>query len=215
MSSSKILRGQKDCTSYVMAEIAERVPGRDGLKSIKDQAADILKEARTRKEAIEMEAYRQGLEQGQAEGQKMAMKRLEPLAATFKNAIAEVETLREQLTEKHLEEILQIIVLIAEKVVHREIHLTPDTILNTVRAASAHLAETDEIIIRLHPSDYEYTREIEELLTTKLTGRRGITFVEDTAIDRGGVMIETELGDIDATIRSQIDLIRETLQEGA
>lgn len=215
MSSSKILRDKKGYASYVMTEIADRGHGRDEFKTSKDQADEILKEARSRKETIEMEAYRQGLEQGQAEGQKMAMKRLEPLASTFKNAIAELETLREQLTEKHLQEILHIVVLIAEKVIHREIHLAPDTILNTVRASSAHLAETDEIIIRLHPSDYEYTREIEELLGSKLTGRRGISFVEDTGIDRGGVLIETELGDIDATIRSQIDLIRETLLEGA
>lgn len=214
MSSSKILRDKTGCPAYTLKDIGGRKSGQDELTTSHSKAEEILREARSRKEAIEMEAYRQGLEQGQAEGQKMAMKRLEPLALTLKNAITEVETLREQITEQHLDQILRIILLVAEKVIHREFQMAPDIIIDTIRAASAHLAETDEIIVRLHPSDYEYIREIEEILGTRLTGRKAISFVEDTAIDRGGALIETELGDIDATIRSQIDLIRETLLEG-
>lgn len=214
MSSSKILRDKTGCPAYTLKDIGSRKSGQDELTTSHSKAEEILREARSRKEAIEMEAYRQGLEQGQAEGQKMAMKRLEPLALTLKNAITEVETLREQITEQHLDQILRIILLVAEKVIHREFQMAPDIIIDTIRAASAHLAETDEIIVRLHPSDYEYIREIEEILGTRLTGRKAISFVEDTAIDRGGALIETELGDIDATIRSQIDLIRETLLEG-
>jgi flagellar assembly protein FliH len=144
----------------------------------------------------------------------MALKRLEPLASTFKKAIAELEQVRDRLTEKHLEQMLQIAMSSAEKVIHREIHLSPDLILNTVRAASEHLMEMDEIMVRIHPSDYEYIREIEEILGGKLTGNKAINFVEDTSIERGGVFIETEFGDIDATIKSQIDHIRETILEG-
>jgi flagellar assembly protein FliH len=213
MSSSKILR-DKHVPHFDLEDIGSQKGGRDAVKLAKTKAEEIVREASNRKEAIEMDAYREGLEKGQVEGQRMALKRLEPLASTFKKAIAELEQVRDRLTEKHLEQMLQIAMSSAEKVIHREIHLSPDLILNTVRAASEHLMEMDEIMVRIHPSDYEYIREIEEILGGKLTGNKAINFVEDTSIERGGVFIETEFGDIDATIKSQIDHIRETILEG-
>jgi flagellar assembly protein FliH len=213
MSSSKILR-DKHVSHFDLEDIGSQKGGRDAVKLAKTKAEEIVREARNRKEAIEMHAYSEGLEKGQVEGQRMALKRLEPLAATFKKAIDELEQVRDRLTEKHLEQMLQIAMSSAEKVIHREIHLSPDLILNTVRAASEHLMELDEIMVRIHPSDYEYIREIEEILGGKLTGNKAINFVEDTSIERGGVFIETEFGDIDATIKSQIDHIRETILEG-
>jgi len=217
MSSSKILRDKTAAplTSFAMEDISGRRSGADEHESAKAKAEEILKEARRKKEAIEMEAYQQGLEMGQVEGQKMALKRLEPLADTLLKALNEVEGLRKTLTERHLTDLLDVVLAISEKVIHREIHLAPDIILETIKAASVHLADTDAVILRLHPSDYEYIREIEELLKEKLTGRKNISFVEDGSIDRGGVLIETELGNIDATIRSQIDLIRDVLMEKA
>ena len=215
MSSSKILRDKTAAplTAFAMEDISNRrhSAGEDEEAMVK--AEEILKEARRQKETIEMEAYRKGLEMGQTEGQKMALKRLEPLAETLRQALVEVEGLRKTLTERHLMDLLEVVLAISEKVIHREIHLAPDIILETIKAASAHLADTDAVILRLHPSDYEYIREIEEILKDKLTGRKGISFVEDGGINRGGVLIETELGNIDATIRSQIDLIRDVLME--
>jgi len=217
MSSSKILRDKTAAplSTFAVEDISSRRNGGDQLEDSKAKAEQILKEARRRKEAIEMEAYRQGLEKGQAEGQKMALKRLEPLADTLLKALDEVEGLRKTLTERHLMDLLEVVLAISEKVIHREIHLAPDIILETIKAASVHLADTDSVILRLHPSDYEYIREIEEILKEKLTGRKNISFVEDGSIDRGGVLLETELGNIDATIRSQIDHIRDVLMEKA
>ena len=108
---------------------------------------------------------------------------------------------------------LEILVLIAEKVIHREIQLSPDIILDTVRHACSYLTETDEIRLRVHPSDFENIREIERIISTQLTGNGSIHFIEDTTIERGGIIIETEYGEIDASIRSQIEHMQEVLLE--
>lgn len=215
MSSSKILRDKTGAplSSFAVEDMSGRRNGVNEHETARSKAEQILKEARRNKESIEMEAYRKGLEMGQAEGQKMAFKRLEPLADTFLKALNEVESLRKTLTERHLMDLLEVVIAISEKIIHHEIHLAPDIILETIKAASVHLADADAVILRLHPSDYEYIREIEELLKDKLTGRKSISFVEDGGIDRGGVLIETELGTIDASIRSQIELIRDVLME--
>jgi flagellar assembly protein FliH len=45
----------------------------------------------------------------------------------------------------------------------------------------------------------------------KLSGKKGFHIVEDSTIERGGVIIETEFGEIDATIRSQIEHMKEAV----
>jgi flagellar assembly protein FliH len=213
MSSSRIIRdsGQKDCavTPYCVKEMQYN----GNLRDIQAQAEAILKKAGAEREAIEMEAYRKGLEQGQTQGQMIAVKKIEPLIQTLSHTIEELKKMRHLIIEKHQDQILEILVLIAEKVIHREIQLSPDIILDTVRHACSYLTETDEIRLRVHPSDFENIREIERIISTQLTGNGSIHFIEDTTIERGGIIIETEYGEIDASIRSQIEHMQEVLLE--
>jgi len=197
-------------TSYTIKEMESKTkPGKKEEASL--NADDIIRNARAMKESIEMEAYKEGILKGQEEGRKMAIKQIEPLFDTLKNTIEELSGLRSSIIEKHHEQILEIIFLIAEKVIHRQIHLSPDIILDTVRAATSHLTETEEIRIRLHPSDFEYIRDIETILSKKLTGKNAVHVVDDSSIERGGVIIETEFGDIDATVRSEIEHMKEVI----
>lgn len=213
MSSSKILKDGQDLNIPIAMYDLQDMINEKGRQSADQEAVKIVKQANIRKEEIEMEAYKKGLEQGQSEGQKVMVKRLQPLFTTFKDATEQLTRQRELLTEQHIDQMLNLVCLIAEKVIHRAIHLTPDIILETVKSASTHLMETDEIHLRLHPSDYEYIREIEEILGAHIQTRDRLSIVEDNAIERGGVVIETAFGEIDATIRSQIEHIKEIILE--
>jgi flagellar assembly protein FliH len=183
------------------------------LRDAQDQAEAILRKAQEEKDAIEMEAYRKGLEEGQAQGQMVAIKKMDPLFNTLAKAIDDFKKMRQQIIEKNQDQIIEILFLIAEKVIHREIHESPEIILDIVKEACRHLTETDEIRLRLHPSDFEFIRDIERLLSKHLNGGRDINFIEDAALDRGGVIIDTEFGEIDASIRSQIEHMKEVMLE--
>jgi flagellar assembly protein FliH len=216
MSSSKILKGTKNKGCSITSYDIQDMGARGKLTKIEEahlQAEEIVKKAKGLKEAIEMQAYNEGIEKGQAEGRKMAIKKSEPLFDTFKNAIDELSCMRQSIVEKHQDQLLEIIFLITEKIIHRSIQLTPEVILDTVRAASSQLMDTDDIRLRLHPSDFEYIRDIENILARKLSGKKQIHVIEDTSIDRGGIIIDTEFGEIDATIRSQIDHMKDMLRE--
>lgn len=217
MSSSRILRknapGEFCVTPYAMQEVYSRDQQLAETEQAHKQAQAILNQARSQRETIEMEAYNQGLQQGRTQGQKIAIKKIEPLFDSLHEAIEGLSHVRQQLTAIHSKHLLKIIILIAQRVIHREIHLAPDIILDTIKAAGDKLMDTDEIRLRLHPSDYEYIREAESILTKQLSGKKNIQIIEDTSIERGGALVETEFGDIDATIRSQIEYISEALLE--
>ena len=214
MSSSKIIKGEGTGRRSVTSYTIEDMGGKGKLtksEEARKEADAIIRQAKARAEALEMEAYNQGMAKGQEEGRKIVTKKIEPLFDTLRNAITEIAQMRLSLVENHQKELMEMVFLIAEKIIHRSIQASPDILLDMVRAASMHLMETDEIHLRLHPSDFEYIREIEVALSGKLSGKKGFHIVEDNTIERGGVIIETEFGEIDATIRSQIEHMKEAV----
>jgi flagellar assembly protein FliH len=215
MSSSKILKnpGTKggSVSPYTIRDMGDKGKQVKKKEEVSRDTDTIIREARARKEAIEMEAYNEGMKKGQEEGRKIAIKQAEPLFNTLKAALDELSEMRSSIIEKNQEQLLETLFLICEKVIHRQIQISPDIVLDTVRSASRHLMETEEIRLHLHPSDFEYVREIEGLLSKKLSGKKNIHIVEDTSVERGGIIIETEFGDIDATIRSQIEHMKEVV----
>lgn len=213
MSSSRIIRDDDPRECSVSPYTVREMKDKGSLKDIQAQAEAILKKASAERESIEMEAYQKGIEQGQAQGQMMAVKRIEPLIQTLSLTIEELKKIRQHILEKHQDQIMEILVIMTEKVIHRQIQLSPDIILETLRHACSHLTETEEIRLRVHPSDFEYIRDMERIITTQLTGKGSIHFIEDTTMDRGGIIIDTEFGEIDASIRSQIEHMKEVLLE--
>ncbi len=216
MSSSKIIKGEGTGRRSVTSYTIEDMGGKGKLtksEEARKEADAIIRQAKARAEALEMEAYNQGMAKGQEEGRKIVTKKIEPLFDTLRNAITELAQMRLSMVENHQKDLLEMVFLIAEKIIHRSIQTSPDIVLDTVQAASRHLMETDEIHLRLHPSDFEYIREIEAALSMKLSGKKGFHIVEDSTIERGGVILETEFGEIDATIRSQIEHMKESVSD--
>ncbi|HPW69875.1 MAG: FliH/SctL family protein [Desulfomonilia bacterium] len=216
MSSSKIIKGEGAKKRSITPYTAEDMGGKGKptkAEEARKEADAVIRQAKARAEALEMDAYNQGMAKGQEEGRKIVTKKIEPLFDTLRNAITELTQMRLSMIENHQKDILEMVFLITEKIIHRSIQASPDIVLDTVRAAGRHLMETDEIHLRLHPSDFEYIREIEAVLSGKLSGKKGFHIIEDSAIERGGVIIETEFGEIDATIRSQIERMKEAVSD--
>ena len=211
MSSSKIIRGDEatQASAYHLSDMDISI--RQKLETARIKAESMLQKARQEKKSIEMDAYNRGIEQGQEQGQKMAVKRLEPLFTTLEQALADLAQARLELNAVHEKTLVAVCLLIAEKIVQHEIAIRPDTILDVVRAASEHLSATDEIRLRLNPSDYEYIREIEDILGRRLSDSKQVHIIQDPGIGRGGAVLETAFGDIDATIESQLEHIKTTV----
>ncbi|MEA2101207.1 MAG: FliH/SctL family protein [Thermodesulfobacteriota bacterium] len=214
MSSSKILKNNEiQPSSFSRFDVRDVGEASGRKKASELKAKEILRKAREEKEAIERDAYNKGLKQGQEQGKKVAIKRLEPLFETLDDTLKQVSSLRETLTQKHMQQMLDIVLMVAEKVIHRQINLSPEIIVDTIQAASLHLSEEDEVRVRLNPFDFEYMRDIEEIISRDLTGGKQIHIIEDSSVERGGALLETGLGDIDATIGSQLERIRDILSD--
>lgn len=124
--------------------------------------------------------------------------------------IRELESMKEKLLEGSEKEILDLVFLIAEKVIHKEVNADREIILSVLRDAMKTMRGKEDVRVRMNPEDYRYITEA----NPDFLGSYGDIMIEkDEEIGRGGAVIETQGGAVDARLDRQLDKVRETLYD--
>lgn len=63
----------------------------------------------------------------------------------------------------------------------------------------------------MNPEDYRYIMEINPGFINSFDDIRNMTIVEDNSIKRGGVVIETSSGEVDARLEQQLNEIKKAV----
>jgi flagellar assembly protein FliH len=88
--------------------------------------------------------------------------------------------------------------------------VTREGIAALVRQAASHAVHTEKVAARLHPSDLELLRDAGALDATLPSGMR-INWVADASVVLGGCVLETDSGELDARLETQMERLRSTL----
>jgi flagellar assembly protein FliH len=157
---------------------------------------------------------RDAFEKGLAEGKNLAERGLFNVFKTLRTASEGIHALREKVMRESEEELLKLIIMVARKVILREVSQDRGILSAVVRNAIAGLSERDEITVRLNPDDYALaTTGRDELLRKELTSER-MNLKPDPTVLAGCCMIDTDMGTINASIDAQLDEIyRRMLEE--
>jgi len=162
---------------------------------------------------IEKLAYEDGLRQGEQAGLEIAEKKVEALMRRYGDAIAEVLELKGALYAQVEKDVVRLAVEVAKKIVHREIQADREIIQTLVKVALSHAAVKSAATIRLHPTDYSYILEHRAELGTSPEEEKEIVLVADKSIERGGCLIQTACGDIDARIDEEFREIEQAFYD--
>jgi flagellar assembly protein FliH len=102
---------------------------------------------------------------------------------------------------------------IAEKVVAAAIEVEPERVLDVVRGALRAIVERERLVIQVNPQDLEIVREGLDELTGALGGIEHVEVQEERRVQRGGAVVRTAVGELDANIRTKLDRAREAVLE--
>jgi flagellar assembly protein FliH len=169
------------------------------LDAAQTAAARLLSEAQTRVAQIEQEAYEKGLAEARARMNEEISDAVADLRSQFAHTLTELEPLYALITSRAERDLVKLSLAIARKVVHREVTTDPDIVLSLARVALERLHPRAVATVLLHPEDFEYVKARRQALTSNST----IEIVADKAVGRGGCVIQSEHGDIDARIEQQ------------
>ena len=141
------------------------------------------------REAARAEGYAEGMAAGRAEGEQ-ACGRMKQLAESFSSTL-------DNLDFRLADMVLELALDVARQVVAGELAARPERILDVVNLALKQMAETSrEARLLLNPDDAALVRpHLDQVLD-----KNRLRIVEDVRIVRGGCLIETAQGDLDATL---------------
>jgi flagellar assembly protein FliH len=159
-------------------------------------------------EAVERDAWDQGLAAGQAEGVRRAealfAKRLIELDVKFAALDAILGTLAkplEQLDSDIEQELTKLALLIAKHLVRRELRLDPTQVIGIIRYTVGLLPlAARDVKVHLHPEDAAIVRE----KLARPAGEQEWILVEDPLLARGGCRLTTATSSIDARLESRM-----------
>ncbi len=100
-----------------------------------------------------------------------------------------------------------------EPVIKDEIIERKEVVLNNIREGLARIKERDRIDIRVNFADLELTTAHKDEIVKMMESLRKVNIYEDSRVDRGGVIIETDVGAIDARISTQLKEIEQAIRD--
>jgi flagellar assembly protein FliH len=192
----------------------------------------MLQEARQERERIIAGAREEGyaagfaqgtaraLEEGRAAGREEALAemrgRLEALEKNWKSALDAFEARREDLLLAARADVVAFAAAVAERVTKRAVALDPSAVRDQIAAALALTVAPTRLSVTVCPEDEPLAREVLPALVERFAHGAHATLHHDPALPRGSAVVRTELGEIDASIDTQIErIVRALLPEPA
>jgi flagellar assembly protein FliH len=199
------IRAQADALLQDAARDAESL-----LKDAHDRARALVEDAAARADGIAQDARKRGHEQGFGAGRDAADREMNDMLVTMRGLLEMARAERHKLMEEAEPELVRLALGIAERVLHQQVALDRGVVVEMAKTAIARLIERDAVTVRVNPADLERMREHRDELIA-LGDIKSLRVVEDKRVDRGGVIVDTDAGTIDARIGTQLEEARKIL----
>ena len=176
---------------------------RRGYRRIDDRnlISRAQEEAGTIRESAAKEGYKAGLEQAQRD------------LGELKSSLTSFMRAKEEVFEYIAPDILEISVDIARKIVKHEIQQSPEVILESILDVLKGISkEESKISIRVNPTQIALVKENLKEMINSLGLDAKVGVVHDENIEVGSCVVYTSNGVVDATIETQLELIKEALK---
>ncbi|MGI5864252.1 MAG: type III secretion system stator protein SctL [Myxococcales bacterium] len=208
--ASKIIKGQDfpepmpERTSLrpsrpgvVEAEVYEaHQRAKEIIENAEVRAAEILANAEDEREAALADAREAGRQEGLAQMTEILLRARQEASA---------------LIERSEEDLVRLALVCAEKIIGRALDLDPNLILEIAAQAIESVRQQRELVLRVHPEDALRLRNSRKKLMDLLGRTKDIAVREDPEIERGGCIIETENGTVDAQLSTQMRMLEAAL----
>lgn len=182
------------------------------LERAKMEVERMIKEAEMKVADIEHEAYQKGYDAGREVGFKKGQGEVRRLIDRLGTIVGKAIDIREDIIQSSEKQLVEMILIIARKIIKDEIIERKEIVLNNIREALKKIKDRDRVDIRVNFADLELTTAHKDELIKLMESLRKVNIYEDSRVDRGGVIIETDVGAIDARISTQLKEIEEAIR---
>ncbi len=192
--ASRVTPGERATASRFVAPVI-------GVEGVPPDPEERIRQA-------EAEARTRGRIEGLDAGRREAWAEVEAKLRQLSAAIASLVELRSGVMKRAEQDLLDLAVRIAETVVRERVSRDSEMVVRALGAALAELPKGEPFTVRCHPDD---AAALESALTG-IPGAGGDWRLQmDPSCSPGGCLVESEAGDLDVRIESQLRVIEREL----
>ena len=208
--------------------LAEAKKNADEIQVMKRQAEDevreIIEQAESKarhiehdmKQSIDAErkaALDESRETGKSEGFAEGKAEVDRLIERTQVVLERAQDKRAEILSETEKQIIDLVLLIARKVIKVISENQRNVIISNVIESLRKIKSKGDIIIRVNLADLKLATEHKEDFIRLIEKPQSLQIVEDTSVDSGGCIIETDFGEIDARIASQLNEMESKILE--
>ncbi len=183
------------------------------LADARAKAAELESDIKQRVAQTEREAYERGYTEGHQKGYEEGKAEVARLIERLHTILSKAIDKRNEIIEESETQIINLVLLIVKKVIKVISENQKNVVINNVVQALRKLKSRGDVVIRVNLADIELTSEHVKDFMKMVENVKSVTVLEDSSVDKGGCIIETDFGQIDARVSSQLHEIEEKILE--
>lgn len=177
------------------------------IEQAQSEAQEMIENAQAEADSIRQAAKSDGFEEGKNEGQGQISEIMGQAMETLNEAIKQ----RKKIIRDSEGEIVRLSVKIAEQIIKSEVSANKESVMNIVAEAINRVSDRENVIVKVNRDDLEYIKTNKDKLAGIVDGVKNLSILEDSQVEAGGCVIETNLGFVDARISTKISLIEQAI----
>jgi len=183
------------------------------IAEAKQKAQEITTSAQVAIESQRKKAEAEGEVSGREAGFQQGKVEVDRLIRRMHLVLERAQDKRTDILLETEQRIIDMIILIARKVIKVISENQKEVIIANIQDALQKVKGRGDIIIRVHTEDLQIATEHLNNFILALEGSGNVQVQEDSMVDQGGCIIETDFGEIDARIASQLAELETKIME--
>ncbi|TWT39414.1 FliH/SctL family protein [Blastopirellula retiformator] len=200
--------------AFNFEDVTDRAQGE--LAKIKQYAAKLIQEAQKEAAAIRQQAATAGQADAMKKAQQTLKTQVDQQAATVIPALQQIVKELTEAKQTFLKEwenaALHVACSIAEKIIRKELSERPEIGIEMIRETIKLASGCGEITVHMNPSDIDAMDQGASNSANVLRKLSPSQVTPDASLSRGGCRVETQFGEIDGQIETQLQRIEEQLK---
>ena len=205
------VKRQTDSAAIIKAD-AENEAARI-IEKAKAEAAQIIADAQAQSSKTENDAYQKGYDAGHEEGYRNGSDEVNRLVDRMHKILEAVMQRRDEILQETESQIVELVILMARKVIKILSENQKNVIMANTLAALKKVKTRGAVTLRVNIEDVKLTTAHADEFIQHVENVQGITVLEDSAVEKGGCIVETDFGAIDARISSQLSELENKILE--
>ncbi len=183
------------------------------IRQAEQRSLEILQEGEQKRDKTVGDAYKdgfdKGIEDGYNEGKQEVLRLVDRLHVINEKTMEK----RQEILDSTEQQIVDLVLLITRKVVKVISESQRQVVMQNVVQALKRMKGRGDVTIRVNLEDVQLTTEHTKEFMAAVESVKSITIAEDSTVERGGCIVETDFGAIDARISSQLTELEQKILE--